>query len=139
MEWRKQWKYVILIENGIFVFSVEALQFSKFRENETKDDKCSFKINGKISSKFCKLTFSRVSNQLLPIFLKYMRNNKTWLGKIFCYGSDILLISVCYSHQISQFRLFSPMYYLYKWTFLFILRKLGEGFYGFKGTNVSSF
>ena len=36
MEWRKQWKYAVLIENGIFAFSVETLQFSKFRENETK-------------------------------------------------------------------------------------------------------
>ena len=35
-EWLKQWKYLSFMEIGLFVFLMEASQFSKFDENESK-------------------------------------------------------------------------------------------------------
>ena len=66
-----------------FVFSLQALQFFKFYENEEKHEKCNFKspecgavevkntwIIGKIALKFCKLIFLWVICQIIYKFSK---------------------------------------------------------------------
>ena len=56
------------MENELFVFSVEASQFSKFYAGHSSSK--IRKITRKFSCKFYKRTFLRVNNQIIYIFFE---------------------------------------------------------------------